>query len=29
MDLKIYEFYCYNNNFILENVSGKVVTGMF
>jgi len=28
MDLKIHEFYCYNN-FILENISGKMVTGMF
>jgi len=28
MDLKIHEFYIYNN-FILENVSGKMVTGMF
>jgi len=28
MDLKIHEF-CIYNNFILENVSGKMVTGMF
>jgi len=28
MDLKIHEFYIYNN-FIVENVSGKMVTGMF